>query len=161
MRGPGTRPAAIASRSATSAKSRLPRSRTVVKPGEQRLACVRDALDRGARRRLREILVRRLFLPAREVHVRVDQARQQRHVAEIDVDGLTGTAGPDRDDRPAFDADHLPGQHATGLDLEQARRRHGERLRAGERRVREAYKNEKDDPHQFAPLPAYVQKRAF
>ena len=56
--------------------------------GEQRLARVRHALDRGARRGLLEILVRRLLLAAREVHVGVDEPRQQRHVAEIDVDGL-------------------------------------------------------------------------
>ncbi len=93
--------------------------------------------------------------------MRVDQARQQGHIAEIHVYGLTGTAWLDGDDRPAFDANHLSGQHAAGLDLEQARRRHGDRLRDGERRVRKAYENEKDDPHLFAPLPAYVQRRAF
>ena len=49
--------------------------------GDQRLARVGDALDGGARRGLPQILVRRLLLAAHEVHVGVDEPRQQRHVA--------------------------------------------------------------------------------
>ena len=151
MRGPGTRPAAIASRSATSAKSRLPRSRTVVKPASSVLRAFATPSIAARAAVSRQVLVGRQLLAADQVHVGVDEPGQQGHVAEVDVDRLARLARLDRGDGAVLDPDDLVAQQAPGLDVEQPRRRNGERLRSGERRTRKPNEREKNEPHRRCP----------
>ena len=129
---------------------------------QQRLARVGNALDRSARRRLREILVRRLLFAAREVHVGVDEARKQGYVTELDIDLLARHPRRDSNDRALVDLDHLVAKHPSGLDLEHPCGRHRQRLRFSARGARKPYKNEKHGPHhRLLRSAGYVQKREF
>ena len=85
MRGPGTLPALMALRSAIDALYSSPRSRTVVKPANKVRSAYTTRVD-GDVRFVQLVIVdlRVLAVFAGEVHVHVEQARQQRAAAQVD-----------------------------------------------------------------------------
>ena len=153
MRGPGTLPRAMASRRATSTRSRLPRSRTVVKP----LSSTRRALAAALQRRPGGGLAPRSSglcssPPVRWTWASISPGSSVTSPRSMST-GSPGRWVPSSTMTPLFDADERAGQHLAGGHVQRARRRHGD----GPRYRRQARGAPARNAEQSPAKPAHLQ----
>ena len=116
-------------------------------------------LDRKAQHLLVERLVEILLKLAVQVRMRVDEARQQRRVAEIDHLGVRRRRAADRHDLVAFDDDRSTLRELARLAVEQVRRFQHDRPSAL-RAVRGRYECRRDggDDHRLEKHESNLQR---
>ena len=94
----------------------------------------------------------------------IDEARQQRHVAEIDVDGLAGLPRATATIEP-FSTRITWSRSTRPVSTSSSRAAVTVSAGAGKGRLEQSPAHtpikEKDHSHRYFPLPAYVQNREF
>ena len=122
IRGPGTSPALIASRRATSVNPLAPTLRTVVNPASSVRRAFLAPISASRGTEIASSVVAEAGIHG-QVRVRVDHARQHGRVRQLDAHRIGGNLrvrrGARADDLSVFDDQHLVGEQLAGLHIEQ------------------------------------------